>query len=542
MKDRKKPGADSSREAESRAANLRDDLQLPSPVPDSQRRQELDLLFRFSQELHAILDLDELVHRLLDVAIAQSGAQRGIFFGFESESGAATPLVARDIDGNDLTVATTFSRTVIEQARNRLPIRSIDALRDRRFATIESVALNDIRAMICVPVIGTDRVEGALYVDNRATGQVISDRTVQFLSILAAIAATALRNAERFGTLTARNERLAEEVASSARFHELVGESDAMRVLLSDLQRIAKTDFAVMILGESGSGKELVARAIHDASRRRDDPFVVQNCAAIPAELLESELFGYRRGAFTGAVRSREGLFRIADGGTLFLDEVADLPYALQAKLLRVLEDGVVRSLGSDSDRHVNVRLVSATSVDVEEALRERRLRQDLFYRLNVFPVCVPPLRDRLSDIPLLVSHFVTKHREGAGNREIRFAASAMKRLQAYVWPGNVRELEHFVKRALVLAERESVDERDVTRLLTGRETDQDRIQWGDLTLGELEAQAIREALNRTGGNRAQAAQLLGIHRNALLRRLAKLDRGTADPPPDPTTNEEGVR
>jgi two-component system response regulator AtoC len=303
----------------------------------------------------------------------------------------------------------------------------------------------------------------------------------------------------------------------------LVGDGPAMTALRQAIERIAAHRTTVLVLGESGTGKELVARAIHDTSPRRDRKFVAINCAAIPEALLESELFGHTRGAFTDAVRDKVGLFEDADGGTIFLDEVGELPLALQAKLLRVLQEGELRRVGDHAATKVDVRGIAATLRDLASEIAEGRFREDLYYRLNVVPLAIPPLRDRTEDIPQLARAFVERHAVKHGRGQVELTGEAIDALVAQAWPGNVRELENVLERALVLADGSTIDLGFLGTVMTVRppvaDLDTDGLSIKKATR-ELEADLIKRALEATGGNRTNAAKLLEISHRALLYKM----------------------
>ena len=321
----------------------------------------------------------------------------------------------------------------------------------------------------------------------------------------------------------------------------LIGEHPTIIKLRALVDRVAATDATVLITGESGSGKEVVARAIHAQSSRHGRAFVPVNCAAIPHELLESEMFGHERGEFTGAAAGRHGLFSTADGGTLFLDEIGEMPLQLQAKLLRVLEDGIVRPVGSDRSAKVDARVIAASNNDLVAAVKKGGFREDLFYRLQVVPISIPPLRERRSDIPLLVEFFLDKIRARLAGRDWNVTREAMVHLWSYDWPGNVRELENMVERLVILCEDSIIDAPLLpSNLVTGSRLAETRIP---ATLGEtgvnlsalvreLEGRMINEALKQTGGNKQAAARLLGLKRttfSAKLRRCGVIASGVAD-------------
>jgi DNA-binding NtrC family response regulator len=317
------------------------------------------------------------------------------------------------------------------------------------------------------------------------------------------------------------NRELREALNQRYQFENIVGRSAPMQEIFATVTRVAPTRATVLLCGESGVGKDMIARAIHHHSPRKDRPFVKINCTAIPENLMESELFGYEKGAFTGANMSKPGKFETANTGTVFLDEIGDVPGSIQVKLLRVLQEREFERLGSNRTFHTDVRVVAATNVDLRAALEQGTFREDLYYRLNVVPINIPPLRERKEDIPYLVEHFARKFGGKIGE-------SAMERLTAYHWPGNVRELENVVERSILLAEGPSVEADDVRldsnqRPRAGAANSADHFLPEGLTLDQYEQSLIREALKRADGNKSQAARLLGLTRNALRYRLAQM-------------------
>jgi len=338
----------------------------------------------------------------------------------------------------------------------------------------------------------------------------------------------AVRKALELRDLRDEVRRLRALVQERGSFEEIVGSSPALQASLADLKLAAASDATVLILAESGTGKELAARALHANSRRAKGPFVVVNCAAIPESLIESELFGHRRGAFTGAIEDRAGKFELASGGTLFLDEVAELPLPLQPRLLRVLQEGEADKIGSPAPVRVDVRLVASTHRDLEARIRDGTFRADLFYRLNVVPLLLPPLRDRLEDLPALIDHFLLKHARRHGRPAPQLAAEVLDRFERYDWPGNVRELENLLERLVVLARTDRVTEADLPEPLR-RELPRfggARIELpaGGISLEEVERGLLEEALRRCAGNQSQAARFLGITRQTLLYRMKKFE------------------
>jgi two-component system response regulator HydG len=308
--------------------------------------------------------------------------------------------------------------------------------------------------------------------------------------------------------------------AAEGRLGGLIGRAPSMTRLFDGIERVAAVDLAVLILGESGTGKELVARAIHERSARAAKPFVAVNSAAIPDQLLESELFGHVRGAFSGATQARRGLFAEADGGTLLLDEIGDMPLPLQAKILRVIETGEVRAVGADQARSVDVRLVAATHQDLAALSRQGTFREDLYFRLNGLTLVAPPLRERPSDVPLLAQHFLERTRARLPSATVReIAPEAMQALVRAPWPGNVRELEKTIERLVVLGARERIEAEDVAEIgLAPEDTPLGRAQRELPTVKELERSYARWVLDRVGGHRAKAAEILGVDVSTLYR------------------------
>ena len=334
--------------------------------------------------------------------------------------------------------------------------------------------------------------------------------------------------------LREENRTLRRVAAERSRLAAMVGRGPAMRALYELIERVADSGAPVLVRGESGTGKELVARALHFEGPRREGPFVPVNCTALPPALLESELFGHVRGSFTGATAPRRGLFVEADGGTLFLDEIGDMSPDLQAKLLRVLEGGEVRAVGADAARRVDVRLVAATHQDLERRIREGRFREDLFYRLNVIPLRVPPLRERREDIPLLVEHFVAQARQrNPRSRVTQLAPEAVAALARMSWPGNVRELENLVERLVVLGDREVVGP-ELLRLHAPASAEQELpapARKEVLSLRQVEDEYIAWAVAQCGGNKTRAAELLGIDVSTIHRRERERSRGDGNSP-----------
>jgi DNA-binding NtrC family response regulator len=332
-----------------------------------------------------------------------------------------------------------------------------------------------------------------------------------------------VEKALEYHRLVDENIRLKHELKSRDSFSNIIGSSKAMQAVFGKIEKIANTDVTILISGESGTGKELIARALHQQSGRSDKPMVTVNCAAIPKDLLESELFGHVSGAFTGAVKNKTGKFELADGSTIFLDEIGDMSLELQAKLLRVLENRTIEPLGSNESIPVDIRVLAATNHNLQENIQSGKFREDLYYRLNVIPIHIPPLRERPEDIPLLVNHFL---KEFAPERQVSIDRNAREIIKNYEWPGNVRELKNLIKRLVVLAEDDKIEAGNLPdEIIHKKEIKQQNHENGrpeNVSLEETEKRAILEALEKSGWNQTKAARLLEIPRHVLIYRIKK--------------------
>ncbi|HYB42543.1 MAG TPA: sigma-54 dependent transcriptional regulator, partial [Candidatus Methylomirabilis sp.] len=339
-----------------------------------------------------------------------------------------------------------------------------------------------------------------------------------------------------------RKERLEDELSLARGVQQLVGQSEALQRIREIIQTAAGSDATVLLQGESGTGKEIVANAIHAQSKRRRGPLVKMNCAAVPETLLESELFGHEKGAFTGADRRRIGRFEQAEGGTLFLDEVCEMHPRLQAKFLRALQEREIERLGGSDTLQIDVRIIAATNRELQKAVADGVLREDLYYRLNVILLRLPPLRERMDDVPILAMHFLKKYAAREGSRVRAVSDAAMHMLLGYSWPGNVRELENAIERAVVLGHGEEIRPQDLPPQVDHRADDTPPLVPSHLTLEEMEKLAIAQALRLTGGNKSEAAERLGIHRTSIydkMRRYGMVDRQRDDKAEEGRAEEE---
>jgi Nif-specific regulatory protein len=379
----------------------------------------------------------------------------------------------------------------------------------------------EVRSLLCVPLSVFQRMIGCIYLDSTNAANRFHEDHLQLMAAVAGISAVALDNARRQQWLEQENQRLTMEVRQD---QSLVGEGTKMKEIFQFLARVAPTESTVLIEGESGTGKELAAKALHRSSPRASKPFVAINCAAIPETLLESDLFGHERGAFTGAASQKKGRLEVADGGVVFLDEIGDLAPSLQVKLLRVLQEREFERVGGTHPIKIDIRLVAATNRDLNEAVKQGEFRQDLYYRLAVVKLTMPALRDRRDDIPMLTRHFVQKHAKKCKVKAKPISREAMAALVNYEWPGNVRELENAIERALVMGSSDMLLLEDLPESLL-EQSAPDEAQEGKYhaSVKQLKKHLIVDAVAQTGGNYVEAAGILGVHPNYLHRLMRNL-------------------
>jgi len=469
-------------------------------------------LYEISSAINSLEDASGLLERVMDIAMEHLSAERGFLLlrpePSPAESAGFNVRVARNIAEESVGDARQVSTSVVNTVLSRgEPVLSIDAMDDARFDDSRSIVTQQIRSVACVPLRNRDRLMGAIYVDSRSSKGKFTQDSLEFLAAFANLAAIAIENARLYEDLRDENRRLRDEVKGMFAFEGIIGRNTGLKGVLSLAERVALTDVSVLIMGESGTGKELLAKAIHYSGARRNGPFIAVNCAAIPETLLESELFGHKKGTFTGALNDRKGLFESANGGRIFLYEIAAISLPMQAKLLRVLQEREVRRVGEALPRPVDVRVISATNKEMQKEVEAGRFREDLYYRLNVVPLTIPPLRERRGDIPLLARHFLERAYKQHGGKPLQLSAGAMKRLMEYDWPGNVRELENTVERATVLADGAEIDSGD---LGLPQFTTRTLFESG-ITLDEFERRLVLKTLDEVGGNRTRAAERLGV-------------------------------
>jgi transcriptional regulator with GAF, ATPase, and Fis domain len=520
---------------------------------------DVESTLRAAQAIAVEIEWEALIPTLLRLVIENAGADRGVLFELSDDR---IGVVAEGTSSGTSTLFTkalpldAFSeapRALVEQVARTGATRLVaDARNDERHREDAYVQRRGVRSVLAAPVVRQGKVAFVILLENALASDVFTEERVAVVGALAAHAAISLENARLYASmkaevarrleaesalkravddlqalknrLEAENVYLQEEIRSTHNFEEIIGNAPKLVEALERVEKVAGTDSTVLVLGETGTGKELIARAIHSRSPRKERPLVKVNCGAIPTGLVESELFGHVKGAFTGALARRVGRFELANGGTIFLDEVGELPLDTQTKLLRVLQEHEFEPVGSSKTALVDVRVIAATNRNLEEAVRAGRFRADLLYRLNVFPIHIPALRERREDIPVLVAFFVTRLSKKLGRPLQGFSQASMERLLAYPWPGNVRELENVVERASVFAEGPLLD---AQFLATAESTPSAKRARGDSrTLEQMEREHIRSVLDSTAWvveGPQGAATVLGLHPNTLRSRMKKL-------------------
>jgi transcriptional regulator with GAF, ATPase, and Fis domain len=516
-------------------------------------------LFAFSEKLINRRNVDELLEAMLDDVIELTNADKGFLLLIEGaeamtevparEEGARGPkregerkLVVRASRNvrkeaiTDLTggISDSIVRQVIEQAR---PIIVSDALADTHFGQSESVIAMKLSSVMCAPLLSQGQVIGALYVGNDKIKHLFDRTQLELLSIFASQASLILQNAMLLTALRADKAKLVAELRDK-KFGEIIGACPSMLEVFRKLQKVAGTDISVLITGETGTGKELIAKELHRRSQRENGPFVTINCGAIPENLIESELFGHVKGAFTGAVASRPGRFQVADKGTLFLDEIGELPLNLQVKLLRALQERVVVRVGDSKPEKVDIRIVAATNRNLEEEIRAGNFREDLYYRLNVVNLWLPPLRERGDDVLIIAKALLTKYADELQSSVRGYSPAALAAIKKYAWPGNIRQLENRIRKALVLCDQTLLSPEDLD-LGPGAETS---IMPLEKAKEEFQRRYVLEALERNNGNRTQTARDLGVDPRTIFRYLEREQNpmpsgagGVARDPTDPS-------
>jgi transcriptional regulator with GAF, ATPase, and Fis domain len=474
-------------------------------------------LYEFSERLMHQRDLSELLESLMDSIIEITSADKGFLILMEGDE--MDIKVARNIRRENIADAISqLSDSIIAKVvRSRKPVIVSDAMRDDEFSAAKSVMQLKVSSVICVPLLDRGRLLGLIYVGNDAIRELFQRDTMRAVTVFAAQASLIVANALLLNELRVDNKRLSERL-EQYRFGEIVGTSAPMQQVFRKVEKIAATDISVLITGETGTGKELIAHEIHNRSTRATKPFITINCGAIPENLLESELFGHVRGAFTGATSNKIGKFQAADGGTLFLDEIGEMPIELQVKLLRALQERVVFRVGDTRPEPVDIRVLTATNRELDKEIIAGRFREDLYYRLNVVNLELPPLRDRGDDVVVVARYMLSHFSKQYDSKVKGLSPNASVAIRKHTWPGNIRELENRIKKAIVLCESSVIGPDDL-----GLSADS---LPSILTLADAKDKFQRDYINDilalNNGNRTKTARDLGVDPRTVFRHLEK--------------------
>jgi len=485
-------------------------------------------LFEISKLLAAETDIDKLLALAMDKVIEQTKAQHGIImvYGEDGELSVETArtLDKQDIEQAELQVSKTVMQSVLQSGQHIVIKNALSSSRLRNSTTVSRL---NLLSVACAPLRAENEIFGVIYIDNRAFSGVFDEETGKLLNEFSGLISVAVKNALERRRLGNRQRELQKELAERQGYGSLIGRSAAMLQLFRLMLKAADANVAVLLTGETGTGKELVARALHRQGSRRHHEFVALNCSALPENLLESELFGYEKGAFTGADRRKPGWVETAERGTLFLDEISETSPALQVKLLRFLQSGEYAPVGSVTTRRANVRIIAATNSDLAALVEQGKFRQDLFYRLNVIELKLPPLRERGGDILLLANYFLERCAKQLHKTVTGFAQEAIDLLMDYPFPGNVRELENIVQRAIVLCEGQTIHVDDLSIPLTGP-TGRSSTEFAEMNfnaakqklLEKFEREFFCARLQETQGNISEAARRCGMHRKNFIQKM----------------------
>ncbi|MGH9833407.1 MAG: sigma 54-interacting transcriptional regulator [Blastocatellia bacterium] len=490
-------------------------------APTARLVADLNALLKISAGIAPICDLPSLWRRLLDLICSVAPVERGAILLVGENPEEFTPVCVWN-QGAGRDEPAPISRTIVNQVLQSGAAGLSNAVQDSgAFSAVASLVVARVQSLLAVPIVVLDKMLGVIYLTTSNPLAHFDRDHLQLITAIAGVAAAPLQNARYVEWLESENRRLQAELDLG---HDMIGESQRMAEIYQLIARVAPSDFTVLIRGESGTGKELAARAVHRNSPRKDKPFIAINCAALAETLLESELFGHEKGAFTGAVAQKKGKLEMADSGTVFLDEMGEMSLLLQAKLLRALQEREFERVGGTRAIKVDIRVIAATNRDLEAGIVAGSFRQDLFYRLNVVSLKMPALRERREDIRLLANHFLKKHCQQCKRQVRGISDQAHALLRAYDWPGNVRELENAIERALVLGSTDLIRPEDLPEaiLLIGESESQTRLPLYE-AVKEAKKQFILQALEQAEGNYTEAAKILGIHPNHVHRLMREL-------------------
>jgi Nif-specific regulatory protein len=486
-------------------------------------QDNFNALYEIARSINSILEPEELLECVLEIAMTHLSAERGfVILADPNKENGYDVVTMKNFSSQRTSNEYAASSSVVTHVLNTgKAVLTFDAPNDERFESSVSIIAQRILSIICVPIQIGERTFGAVYLDSSTMLKEFNDESLKFLTIFGNLAGIAIENAKRYTELQNQNERLKNEADVTHVFTNLIGKSDKWKSALEIVQRVLDIDVAILITGESGTGKELVARAIHENGLRSGLAFVAVNCSAIPESLIESELFGFVRGAFTGANATKKGLVEVADRGTLFLDEIADIPFALQSKLLRLLQEKEYRRIGETVNRSADIRIIAATNKNLKSEVDNGTFREDLYFRLNVVDIHLPPLRERKDDIPLLAKHFLQRSTQMYKRSIDSIHPDAMQMLLANPWKGNVREFQNVIERAVVLCKGTQLTSTDLMLDFTQRNS----ILPNSMTLEEIEHQIIETTLDEMDGNRRRTAEKLGVSLRWLQYRLKEWNK-----------------
>jgi len=478
-------------------------------------KAQFEALYELSQLINSAVLKDSLIEHSLDLVINVINAERGLFAKYNEEKKDFLIITARNFEKENIKVLTDFSSNMLKEIiDNKEPVLYHDIQSDPQASQYDSIQLQNITSVIGVPIIQKGNVWGVILADSRMNRREFTEENLSFLNFFSNLFSSALERIDFVEKIQDENQFLINQLQANEQLPDMIGNSEAMRRVAKLIHKVAQSDATVLIYGESGTGKDLAAKAIHKLSKRKEYPYLAQFCGSIPDSLLESELFGYKKGAFTGATTDKKGLLEVANNGSFFFDEIADISNSLQAKLLRVLENKEIIRLGDTVVKKINVRIITATNRNLEELVEEGKFREDLFYRLNVFPIKLPPLRDRKEDIPLLVNHFVNEF----SSKGLKVSSAAMKMMQEYHWPGNIRQLRNILQRAIILCNTNKIEAEHIII------EDSKNSNSFDGTLGEYEKLILQKRLEELNGNRTLAAKSLGVSVRWVQNKLKEIE------------------
>ncbi len=487
--------------------------------------QDLDVLqslYKASEIINSTLHYSELIENIMDTAINTVNAERGFLMLKDDKSKEMKVEVARNLKKENIINSKEISMTSVYTALEKgEPVLTSDANTDPRLKESKSIVMYNLLSIMAIPIKRKDRIIGVIYLDSRTNRNVFDNKSIEFMSSFANLAALSIENGRLNNSLEIENKTLKREMSSIYNFEHIIGTSKQIRNVLEIVKKVINSDVPILLEGESGTGKGLIARAIHFNSSRKDSKFISQYCGALPETLLESELFGYKKGAFTGAVGNKMGLFEASDGGTFFLDEVGDLTLTIQTKLLRVLQEHKIRRVGDTDDREVDVRIISATNKVLDEEVKAGRFREDLYYRLKVVRINIPPLRQRKEDIPVLVKTLLNNSDINTRNIE-GVSDDAINTLLHYDWPGNVRELENVIQHAIVMSDGNMIKSEDLPSEVT-KQNIMSR-SFISKSLKDIEREHIINTLEENDYSRKKTAKVLGISLRTLQYKLKEYD------------------